>query len=76
MARHQAVVHGVVGKDEQTGVEEAADQNPGGDRQGMQLIQVKLQADDQGHQPGEADQGSQLETAPGAAFQGVTWHQA
>ena len=76
MIRHQAVVHGVVSKDEQTGVQEAADQNPGGDHQGMQLIQVKPQSDEQGQQPRDADQGSQLETAPRAALKGLTWHQA
>ena len=69
-------MHGVVGKDEQAGVQEAADQNPGGDHQGMQLIEIKLQADEQGHQPGRADQRAQLETAPSAALQAVTWHQA
>lgn len=40
MTRRQAVVHGVVGKDEQTGVKEAATQNPADDQQGMQLIQL------------------------------------
>jgi len=42
----------------------------------MQLIKVELQADDQSQQPRDADQGTQLETAPRAALQVVTWHQA
>ena len=37
MPWHQAVMHGVVGKDEQPGVEKAPDQDPAGDQQWMQL---------------------------------------
>ena len=76
MPWYQAVVHGVVGQDEQAGVQKAADQDPGGDHQGMYLIEVKPQADDQGHQPGDSDQCSQLEALLKAVLQAVTWHQA
>ena len=76
MPWYQAVVHGVVGQDEQAGVQKAADQDPGGDHQGMQLIQVNAQADDQGHQPGDSDQCSQLEAPLKPSLQAVTWHQA
>ena len=46
MPRHQAVVHGVVGKDEQASVQKAAEQDTGCDHQGMPLIEVKPQAND------------------------------
>ena len=76
MCGRQAVMHGVVGKDEQPGVQKAAKQNPACDQQGMELIRFKPQADDQCRQPGGSDQSSQLETALRFAVQTLTWHQA
>ena len=72
MSRRQAVVHGVVGKDEQAGVQKAAQQNPTCDQQWLQLIQFKPQTDDEGHQPGGSNQSSQLEAALSAAVQVLT----
>ncbi len=76
MPRRQAVVHGVVGKDEQAGVQEAPTQNPADDQQWMQLTQLDAQANDQRDQPGDCNQSSQLQASLSGDLQAVTWHQA